>query len=71
MDYNTAVRTRQQVAACALRQRQWECNGGLYDIIIHSISVSPTEERHIETTYGSAANPDRINSGLAGLSWIS
>ena len=58
MDYNTAVRTRQQVAACALRQRQWdECNGGLYDIIIDSISVSPTEERHIETTYG-GESPD-------------
>ena len=58
MDFNIAMKTRQQVAACALRQREWdECNGGLFDIIIDSITVSPTEERHIETTYG-GESPD-------------
>ena len=57
-EYSTAAKTRQAVAACALHQKQWdECNGGLYDIIIDSILVSPTEERHIETTYG-GESPD-------------
>jgi hypothetical protein len=42
-EYSTAARTRQAVAACALHQKQWdECNGGLYDIVIDSISVNPT-----------------------------
>jgi hypothetical protein len=47
-EYSNAARTRQAVAACALLQKQWdECNGGLFDIVIDSISVDPTEERHI------------------------
>eukprot|EP00966_Prymnesium_polylepis_P325152 7381135-Prymnesium_polylepis.1 len=32
-EYSTATRTRQEVAACALLQKQWdECNCGLFDI---------------------------------------
>eukprot|EP00966_Prymnesium_polylepis_P056376 1304306-Prymnesium_polylepis.1 len=57
-EYSTATRTRQAVAACALFQKQWdECNCGLFEIVIDSISVDPTEERHIETTFG-GESPD-------------
>ena len=40
-EYSTATRTRQAVAACALLQKQWdECNCGLFDIVVDSISVT-------------------------------